>query len=1539
MSLSQHSAEHTEEDILLPQEREGLWELACEHLQDVGNLAVYLRSMAQRHADIRAALKEEDEKKVQQAFAMLTEEYNRSQRRHPKIFWTEAALQQWFMETPLWSRMVEKKTLLLPPVPREDAARLLHQLQGNVEPEEGIPGMVRKKPSSAIVKRVIHAALLGIVGLGYVQDHGELAVSKKRVVAEDVASKVLEAAKPAAKPTPTPSVTPTPKPKVPQKIRDLLRQNTGRQRMQDTVRQAAPASSPTPTPTPKPSASSKPVPEASPEAVASSSPSPTPTASPEKTAGIAERAAAYMTTKLESMLAGTALKATMDRQVEGAERIVYAHISPAASFVALAAPHKGGWRKVEIPAGASVKHTVEQDMVTMAYLLHTANTMPDPESFRDKDGKPLRTTVEQDDAGNFRVHFADSLLPGAVRYALVDMPEKDGNYSPEANKQHQWSEQTEALLEQVRGLPAEQQVESLRRYIQTNGKYSTNPEHFEQYAKTLEDRDKYMIMDCDVSAELLQAYLEELGIHAEMQGGYNDNGDGTLVQSELHGVIRASLPDGSVVYADATPTSFVNKDEEERSAAVHPVMPNPLAPATAEAGSEYDATPFEAKIAALRHEMLPLDDANRIAVYASILDDLDTRLRALKPEEAYLYDYVYKEMLIHGAAVRHYPKEVLTRISAREATRQAALEPMEPTGKTFHLISPVNSAQHLLPERTPRVRALYAADTKGEKVQQLAPLINHPGMQGFTIQRVLEAVRSPDGSTYVAGLVVNAKTETSKDMEALWLGDHLTLLGEAEVAMDGVKLHDRPHYQLKSITDNNGVVHVLLGIPYAGNEKDLHWSLDGNPLPVKHIKGFTAQDVELVVENGAYDGYVQYRGGDKILLGLLTAKGTQTDIEGEEIREVKMEQRKVSFSYGSYGPSRHGFMSKGIVFAGIEEEGKKLHFTAVQENFWVAENGDWGTYDRNMEVQGHLEHFAGGVYNSSDNVISSMDNAAYFFDGALHETVTVDGESIGVKYADTVMEFIRLSLVDDHQVLQLPDGRIISKTSDGKRIRQLEFASSDDLYPSAIAINDDGAAHALILDGSGIISDTLVMPRAEKVLMSAAGRKQPYISSFLLKNAEGTDKLVQIDRISGLARVVGGKGKEQPDWYGVLTDGDPIFTVHKDGTVSSLTLAGGSEGAMFHGEVVRPGDSLQKVAQQLSLPLPRGSEGKLKIQEITHIFRNDAGNEAALVGTLSDSPDSFLLTRQGMTVLEGHIGKDDGSGDNRYLISFDDAGLCRFIAPPRSPSVTHEGMVPVVTDIFGYTKMLGATRMNTVFSMVLHNSVGAGSSSSLLRGTILDPLPDGGIKEKQAVVFVHDGRPDEVVKDVVFADETGQYLPGDGLHEMNSYIDASGEVVIYSTAEAAGSYEFRKFVYKKHAWHRMRQREEVDLVAELYELLPPSGVLDLPGDHGDRRFVERVYTSVVSVIQQQKGHQDITPEMVRHIMAMLDKPLLARIQKVMTEKPARNFLLNYMMQPGDTPVMETGMTEEEYIAAMSPETFRQHFESALMQYAKEAHSW
>lgn len=93
----------------------------------------------------------------------------------------------------------------------------------------------------------------------------------------------------------------------------------------------------------------------------------------------------------------------------------------------------------------------------------------------------------------------------------------------------------------------------VRNYMHDKFQYTTLKKFFDGDWKVRDSDSDYMYGDCDVLAEQVVFYLEQLWIKSEIQHCYMDtNGDGTIMKWEYHGIVKIHLPDGTVRREDIT---------------------------------------------------------------------------------------------------------------------------------------------------------------------------------------------------------------------------------------------------------------------------------------------------------------------------------------------------------------------------------------------------------------------------------------------------------------------------------------------------------------------------------------------------------------------------------------------------------------------------------------------------------------------------------------------------------------------------------------------------------------------------------------------------------------------------------------------------------------------------------------------------------------------------------------------------------------------------------------------------------------------------
>jgi len=1515
-----HQHETTREEVSR-EEQDALWELLVAQVPELGQVVAYLR---EDHGAVHHALAQDDPAALRQAFDGLRTRYNRIGRRLPLQIQTEAQIRAWLESTDLWGDVLANREALLAGEHRGEILALLLEGRSAVPltPEASERQVETRRPAPHRVRHAFRWMLGGLLTLGLVQSAPKAPPTPAplaKVAAEQMAAKVLASPTPTPRPTTTPrpvaSVTPTAVPTLAPELAQLIRPTIKRQEKQAKV--AKPKASPTA------AASAPPAPKNTPTEVPSSTPTPTPSPTAEP---LTRQAEDFVTRTLTSLLAGIAPRASMDRPREGAEELVYAYLSPAAPFVALAVPHGPlqGWKAMTPPAErASVLHHVRQEVLPSgSFVLHVPGTVPDPGSFRDGEGKALSVTLEEDGAGNVRVQLSAG---GAISYDLVTRAERGETYTPAPKVSHRWSEQTQQLLAQARDLPPAQAVELLRRYIEDNGTYSTNPEHFAAYARTLEQRDEHMIMDCDVAAELLAAYLEELGLRTQIQTGYQDNGDGTLVQAELHGIVRVTLPDGGVLYADATPTRFANDEERQVMAGIATQRHNPLVTAkTTLEDHRTHGTAFEEQIATLRRQLAPLSDGDRVAVYGVMLRELSADLAHLTDTQAYMYDYVYKEILYHRGAVPAYPSEVFGRITQKHASSAAALDG-QLTRETplVRMREPAEGAVHLKPRDASLPQGVFEVhDGGGQKMQFVTHLMEHPTLAPYRFESAGMYEELATGGVVATLTVLDSEGE---EHQALVMGNMVLVRQKNTVYVEVFR-------------DSAGGQHALATVEHGKGVREFF--VDGKTLSLPLEPGERIQLVNMA-SHAPQTARVTIQRGEEDLYTLLHQGKLLRSIEGKKIMQTQREGAVIFFTYGEGEQERQGFLTQGKLVTEIVGERLVLAGTVQGRLLWITETGRWGWYEGTTpKEQGRflLDSASGSPILTEDWLYLAEDRQAFFSEGKLVDHVMVQGKRRNIRGHVTLegMEEVHLLYLVDKTAVVYQKGKVVLEaTKDGVPLSAIYLPGAS--TEKALALDTLGRVHGLQLQGASLVEDHVLadgVSSMNPLSQKADANGKTYLD---MKGTDDTGKMLVVDWQTKTSRIWANSGAAQPNWEEPLPGNMLPFVLHQDGSVSAnaLKAAKGVEetgAVLFHGKVVRPGDLLSDVAQRFfpKQLLQRNLQGSLKIASLGLVDRTDTGGgKVIFAGRLEGSPRvSFFLTSDGIQLVEGEI-YEEGSGLQIWQAFFGEKGEVLYAKKLHDglPRGMEGPQKAKAVGTPGREVLLAQASMQTIGDI---RTVGGGY---LLTGTFM--RTDGvNVHEQQGVVFRRGEK--EVVVDNIFGEETEGYV-ADGLHDMVAEVDAAGKLTIESTSYHPQTGSPARFVYREGVWRRVRERGAVDLAKELFALLPRGAVLRQPEAVARPEYTEDVIASLRAVIAGRGT--EMTEKEASRVGAALTPAHLRAVRSMLQEPWARDFLVRYVLARSDLMLLETGTTLPELVRRMSEAELRESFTEALRTRAGEGRGW
>lgn len=1512
----------TTRDELPREEQDALWDLLVAEVPELGQVVAYLR---EDHGDVHKALVADDAEALRRAFGAHHGRYNQIGRRLPVQIQTEAQIRAWLESTELWADVLANREELLRGTHRGEIISLL--LEGRrvvpLTPEVTEIAEEQRRPSPRRLRHAFRWMLGGLLTLGLVRSSppgAKNAVPLPKATVEQMAAKVLASPTPTARPRQTPrpvaSVLPKPTSTLAPELARLIRPTADRQAKQAKVA----------TPTPSPKTSTAPpqasgAPSATPVASGTPTTAPSPTAKP-----LTRQAEDFFARTVTSLLSGMSPRASMDRPREGAEELVYAYLSPAAPFVALAVPHAPlkGWAPLRAPGAKSpVLHRVRQESLPSgSFVLHIPGTVPDPASFRDKAGKPLPVTLEEDGEGNIRVHLSAS---GPVSYDLVAREETGETYTPAPASRHTWSAQTQDILRRARGLPAAEAVEFLRRYIVGNGTYSTNPEHFAAYARTMEQRDEHMIMDCDVAAELLAAYLEELGLRTQIQTGYQDNGDGTLVQAELHGIVRVTLPDGGVLYADATPSRFANDEERQIWAGIGVQRDNPLAasPKTLEDHRTH-RTDFEEQVATLHRQLAPLSDADRVAVYGVMLRELSEDLAHLTDTQAYMYDYVYKEILYHRGAVPAYPPEVFGRITQKHAASAAALDGQLTRGTPLvRMHQPVEGAVHLKPRETTLPQGVFGVqEGAGQKMEFVTQLMEHPTLAPYRFESVGMYEELATGGVVAIFTVIDSE---GGEHQALVMGNMVLVQEKNSVYVDLFRDTAGGQHALATVEHGKGVREFFV------DGKTLSLPLEpGERIQLVHMASHAPQAARVTIQRGEED-----------LSALLHQGKLLRTIEGKEILHTQREESVIFFTYGRGEDERQGFLTQGKLVTRISGEHLVLAGMVQNRPLWITETGRWGWYEGTTpKEQGRV------LLEGRPNTLTLTENWLYldekrqalFSEGKLVDHVMVQGQRRNIRGHMTLegMEDVHLLYLEEKTAVVYHKGKVVLEaTRDGVPLSAIHFPGAS--TEKALALDTLGRVHRLQLQGASVIEDDVLadgVSSMNSLSQKADANGKTYLD---MKGADDTGKMLVVDWQTNTGRIWATSEAAQPNWEEPLPGNMMPFVLHQDGSVSANALNGkkGIEdtgAVLFHGKVVRPGDQLSDIAQRFfpKQLLQRNLQGSLKIASLALVDRTEAaGGKVIFAGRLEGSPRvSFFLTSDGIQLVEGDL-YVEGSGLRIWQAFFGEKGEVLYAKKLHDglPSGMEGPQKAKAVGMPGREVVLAQASMQTIWDI---RAVGGGY---LLTGTFM--RTDGvNVHEHQGVVFRRGES--EVVVDNIFGEETEGYV-ADGLHDIFAEVDAAGRLKIQSTAYQRQTGTPAIFVYQEGVWRRVRERGAVDLAKELFALLPRGAVLRQPEAVARPEYTEDVIASLRAVIAGRGT--EMTEKEASRVGAALTPAHLRAVRSMLQEPWARDFLVRYVLARSDLMLLETGTTLPELVRRMSEAELRESFTEALRTRAGEGRGW
>lgn len=357
-------------------------------------------------------------------------------------------------------------------------------------------------------------------------------------------------------------------------------------------------------------------------------------------------------------------KASMDGvPTKEAFRKELVRISPTTPYILLSSAVDNKNSSLLIPPPAQPLFIVEQEVSSGMILARVPGTVPDPASFTTKDGTHISVTLKQDSAGNVRGTFS---YKGVVRYHLIQHEETAPVYTATKQQRHTWRKETDVLMKELEGKDAEVIAVTLQQYLQKNGRYSTNPEDF---TSTMEQRDQSLVGDCDVIAELYQAYLEEFGIRSQITACLSDdNRDGIGTLGEAHAIVRVELPSGKIMYMDPTPTVFLHDEERDQwddnsgGQLYNPLLETSIPTYEKKESSKHMQHAIIPKIQNLIKQLAPLSDQERVEVYQSIIHAIQQKKEHMTPEDAVLFDYAYEGLSLYTIKPA-YPIQIRSMLS------------------------------------------------------------------------------------------------------------------------------------------------------------------------------------------------------------------------------------------------------------------------------------------------------------------------------------------------------------------------------------------------------------------------------------------------------------------------------------------------------------------------------------------------------------------------------------------------------------------------------------------------------------------------------------------------------------------------------------------------------------------------------------------------------------------------------------------------------------------------------------------------------------